>query len=212
MEIIPAYGTQLIDYLYPYFEHKRYVLLRGNTQFKRKTNFGFSSVLCSISGGDGNTSVRFFIGLRHDLIERSLAGLFGQGDYYHTASHTLLVDARKLGWTSSGSISCQRDLELEADLFIDFMDRKGFSFLDTYRRLTFCDQLFNEQREKSATWTNHQYQRCFRAMAIAHVLKRPDLEPLFERHRTYLLHRGFGGEIIRKFDTHFAPSRLPSLN
>lgn len=206
------YLIHLLEYLYPYFEHKRYALLEGNAQFKRITNFGFSSVLCSVHGEGRNTAVRFFIGLRHDLVERVLAGLFGQEGYYHSGSHTILVDARNLGWTSMGIVQNLRDLGQEADLFIDFMDRKGFDFLNTYRRLAACDILFNDKTETSAVWCNHQYQRCFRGMAIAHLTKHPDLALLFNQHRTYLAQRGFGGEIIRKFDVNFAKVRQPSLN
>jgi len=203
---------KIFDYLLPYFEHKRYDAAKGHPQFRRKTNFGFSSVILQVSEQGGLSYVRFFLGLRHDLIENMLAGLFGQESYYRSESHTLLVETAKLGWKVNDAMRDDSDIIAIGDGFIDFMDRTGFSFLDHYRRLKACDILFNETPAKSAQWCNHQYQRCFRAMAVAHVLKRNDLGHLRAIHRTYLLSRGFSGRVVQKFDVNFAQTEHLSLN
>jgi hypothetical protein len=98
------------------------------------------------------------------------------------------------------------------DEFIDFMDRSGFAFLEKYTKLQALDNLYNHRTELSAKWCNHSYQRCFRGMVIAGIRSRRDPGLLRQKHRQYLLERGYAGQVIQKFDTNFARAGQISLN
>ncbi|MFN2422832.1 MAG: hypothetical protein ABR572_03560 [Cryomorphaceae bacterium] len=212
------YTERLRDYLHPYFEHKHYALGRGGTEFRRKTSFGHSVIIVNLIDGDDATVVDFHIGLRHDLVEKAMSGLFGQRDYYLTDSATLLTDWRLLKSadpeerTKRFKIREIRDVDAIGNAFIDFMDRIGFSFLEKYTKLQALDHLYNHRTAVSAERCNHSYQRCFRAMVIAEIRGRRDLALLREKHRAYLLGRGFAGQVVQKFDTNFARAGQISLN
>lgn len=214
----PPYVHALLEYLHPYFEHKHYVMHPGAMQFKRATRFGHSSIICNLSSDGALTWLTFHLGLRHDLVERAQAGLFGKSDYYQSESHTLMIDSRWIqnpGATSLPErmrIGNHLDLELACDAFIDFMDRSGFAFLDKFRSLSALDKLFNNNEKRAALWCNHHYQRCFRAMAIAQITNRADKALLHQKHRNYLESRGYRGEILHKFDAQYAHMQKLSLN
>lgn len=207
------------EYLLPYFEHKRYMPHRGAGEFRRKTSFGRSAVYYNAVTSDTGTFVDFHLGLRHDLVELRLSSLFGQREYYRADSCTLLVDTRKLRRVPNdgrtvlrAEITSLAHLRSVCDEFIDFMDRTGFPFLEKYSSLAAVDRLYNDLPQTSSAWCNNSYQRCFRGMTIAEILRRENMEELRERHRAYLLSRGYAGRIIEKFDTNFARSGKISLN
>lgn len=212
------YTERLREYLHPYFEHKHYILGRGGIEFRRKTSFGHSVIIANtIECGDA-TVVDFHLGLRHDMVETAMSGLFGQREYYLNDSVTLLADWRlpksndpKVR-TKRSEIRSTRDVDALGDAFIDFMDRIGFTFLEKYTGLQALDHLYNHRTALSAEWCNHSYQRCFRGMVIAEVRGRRDLALLRDKHRLYLLSRGYAGQVVQKFDTNFARAGQISLN
>jgi hypothetical protein len=180
--------------------------------FYRSTRFGHSAIIYSITGGG---QVEFFLGIRHHLIEEVLKSLFGNQNYYGTYSHTILPSWSHLIQESQlARISCENlnDLRSAGDKFINFMDRTGFDFLDHYRSLANLDFALNDRPSISATWANHNYQRCFRAMTSAKIRSRTDYDQVYHMHRQYLEKRGYSGEIIHKFDTTFVRLKSISLN
>lgn len=213
-----AFNDRIRDHLYPYFEHKHYELEDGRLVFRRKTSFGHSEIIINVIKGDVDAAVDFHLGLRHDLVEIAMSGLFGQRDYYLRESATLLTDLRLLTKLPSEQsvrrpvVSSLDETEALCDCFIDFMDRKGFAFLAKYAKLASLGHLFNDKTRLSAEYCNHSYQRCFRGMTIAEILGRADLAALREKHRSYLRSRGYAGNVIHKFDTNFARTGQISLN
>ncbi len=195
--------SYLADSLLPYFEHKRYGLHIDTHQFIRRTNFGHSSALFTVSGVSGSFYTAFFLGIRVHAVEAYLAQLFGLSAYYHFGSHTLMVSWHHI-WPSAllQRYKCvnERDLDAVADIFIDFMDEKGFDFLHLYRKSDALCKLLNDHSEEAAIWTNHSYQHIFRSLAMAFMNNRPDRFDLYLSKRAYLLKRGFGQSIIEKFE------------
>jgi hypothetical protein len=213
-----SFSALLFDYLLPYFEHKQYLLRKGDGQFTRLTSFGHSGVVCTVSETPDGSFLNFQLGLRHSAIEQAMAGLFGNTDYYHGSSYTLLVDWRYLQVPSGAALAPRillrkrEDIAVACDAFIAFMDRQGWAFLDNYRSLKAIDKLYNRQGNYSALLCAHQYQRCFRGMLAAQMLHRPGLAALRNAHRTYLLQRGYSGMVVRKLDLTFAQMGNLSLN
>ncbi len=212
-----TYTLFLLDYLLPYFEHKRFKVHQEHLQFYRPTAFGHVSAILQLSDANEGQYLSFHLGLRHVLVEGAMAGLFGNAHYYHTESHTLLIDIRHLiaqGAPLPGRILITNEEQLKSagDAFINFMDHKGLNFFEDYKTLKSIDVLYNQHTERSALWCNHHYQRCFRGMLSAIILKRNDLEPIAETHRIYLEQRGFGTQILQKFDAALVQLRALSLN
>lgn len=202
------------SYLHPYFDHKRYGS-KGDLIFERKTRFGKSVCICTVTGDSEMAYVKFFLGVRHDLVENTLINGFGLNEYFKNSSHTLL-----LPWSdvdSAGlpiSIPCVRmsDIKKAAERGLAFMDEKGFDFLNHYKKLESLDRLFNDKPHISSKWARHSYLRCFRAMVMAKILDRSDFDRLMQMHRQYLESRGFSGAITAKFDATFARMKRISLN
>lgn len=214
-----GYQKLIGEYLYPYFEHKKYVPTRTPGEFRRKTSFGHSAVHYHVVLAEGGAAIQFHVGLRHELVEVAMSSLFGQRSYYQTDSQTLSVDSRTLGAVSRADDRSERSPIIKpaevgafCDGFIDFMDRSGFAFLEKYSNLSAVDRLYNNLPSKSAEWCNHSYQRCFRGMTVAEIMRRLDLRTLREMHRSYLLSRGYGSGVIEKFDINFARPGKISLN
>lgn len=204
----------LRQHLHPYFEHKQYEEKRPLI-FTRQTNFGKSAFAVTLSGDEKRVYVRLFAGIRHDLVELTLINSLGLADYFKSESYTLMVNWEHLDSVRfSQALPCSRmtDITTVGDMAIDFMDQKGFDFLNRYRQMSSLDRLFNDSPDKLAKWTNHSYLNRFRAMVIAKLRGREDYENLFELHRTYLKNRGFDGVIATKFDTTFAHLKKLSLN
>lgn len=206
--------SYLSKYLHPYFEHKKY-LAEGELIYKRPTTFGSSVFIATITGDDEMAYAKFFIGIRHDLVEATLTNGFGLKDYFRNSSYTLL-----LPWSDINSkeiphaVPCREyaDVKAAGEWGIKFMDEKGFDFLNHYKHLEKLDSIFNDKPELIAKWTRHNYLHRFRAMAIAKLMNRPDYDRLFQMHRQYLESRGFAGKITQKFDTTFARLKRVSFN
>ncbi len=159
--------------------------------------------------------VKVFAGIRHNLVERTLVNGFGMSEYFKNHSYTLLPSWKEIDPDNTvSSLPCRQisDIKVAGDMAIEFMDRKGFDFLNHYKSLKALDHVFNDLPKVSAKWTKHSYLRCFRAMTIAKLMDRQDYDRLFQMHRQYLEKRGFGGAIINRFDTTFARLKRFSLN
>jgi hypothetical protein len=163
----------LSQHLHPYFDHKRYVE-KQPLMFERKTRFGSSVFIATVTGDEEMVYVKFFAGIRHDLVELTLTNTFGLDDYFRNSSYSLLVNAKNLDKElMPNALPCRHlsDMTGVGDLAIDFMDHKGFDFLNHYKHLSNLDRLYNDSSEKVAKWTNHSYLHRFRAMAIAKLSK-----------------------------------------
>jgi len=204
----------LHSYFHPYFEHKKYEA-KGQLIFERPTRFGSSVFISTVTGDEERAYIKFFLGIRHDMVENTLTNGFGLSEYFRNSSYTLLanwsdVDNQRL----PSSIPCTGMSEVKSagEWGLSFMDERGFDFLDHYRNLKALDRVFNDRPEISARWASHNYLRCFRAMAIAKIMNRTDFDRLCQMHRQYLESRGFGGAITAKFDATFARIKHLSLN
>jgi len=207
----------LLNYLQPYFEHKKYDEGKLGIDFIRKTSFGHSCVQCMVSEYDDGVVVRYFAGLRNDLLERSLNKLLGENLLRYSGIASLMVEADIIKSGRKDNLFrffCRdkEEMRKSADAFIDLMDRQGFDFLENYKSVEKIDFLFNDKPRLSAVWTSHSYIRSFRAMTSAKILERPDYDRLFQMHQQYLAERGFQGNILEKFNRTFARLKHVYLN
>ncbi|MCH2214642.1 MAG: hypothetical protein MK086_05675 [Flavobacteriales bacterium] len=205
---------RLSQYLQPYFDHKRY-REKDTLRYERKTSFGSSVVMATLTGDHDMLYAKLFLGLRHDLVELTLTNTFGLEDYFQNSSYSLLlhwkyVDTAKI----ASALPCRnlKDLEAVGEMIIDFLDHKGFDFLNHYKKLSMLDHLYNDKFEKIAKWSSHSYLTPFRAMAVAKLMEREDYDTLFQTHRSYLESRGLSGPIIAKYEKTFAHLKKLSLN
>lgn len=213
MNLIEA-QNKLQHHLQPYFDHKRYVE-KQPLLFERQTSFGSSVFIATVTGDEQMAYVKFFAGIRQNLVELSLTHTFGLTDYFKKTSYSLLSNWNNLDPQNAPlALPCKNlsDMNVVGDMAIDFMDLKGFDFLNHYRQLNHLDHLFNNNTDKLAKWTNHSYLHRFRAMAIAKLVDRNDYDQLLQMHRGYLESRGLEGPIIAKFDATFAHLKNLSLN
>jgi hypothetical protein len=204
----------LHQHLHPYFDYKKYIE-KGELNYERKTRFGGSTFVATVTGDEEVGYVNFFTGIRYNLVELTLKNTYGLREYFEQSSYTLLVNWKNLDrLRAASSIPFRKLSELEAigDLAIEFMDEKGFDFLNHYKELVNLDRLFNDRSPTLAKWTNHNYYHRFRAMAIAKLRNREDYDTLFEMHREYMVSRGLSGSIVAKFDSTFARLKKLSLN
>jgi hypothetical protein len=207
----------LLNYLQPYFEHKKYEEGKLGIDFIRKTSFGHSCIQCLVTEYSDGMQLRFFAGIRNDLLERTLNHLLGENLMRYDGITSLMVEADIIQSGKKGTqfrFFCQNknDARKASDVFIDLMDRKGFDFLDHYKSVDNIDYLYNDKPRLSANWTNNSYIRCFRAMTTAKILGRKDYDRLFLMHQQYLAERGFKGMILEKFNRTFARLKSVSLN
>ncbi len=206
----------LQEALFPYFEHKRYMLLnRGSGQFSRSTNFGLSTIQMSVTNYTGSVYVEFFLGIRHQLLEETLKNVTGFTNHYNDQSHTLLVSWYHI-WPEVllKRYECRNFAELDAvaDILIDFLDSRGFDFLHKYRTtLALCD-LLNSESNISREWAHHNYLHAFRGLLLAKLSGSSDLSVSYTNHRAYLLERGFGEKIIDSFDRMYESNNHQILN
>lgn len=207
----------LLNYLQPYFEHKKYGEAQLGIDFIRKTSFGHSCIQCMVTEYDDGVLIRYFAGIRNDLLERTLNHLLGENLLRYDGITSLMVEGDIIHSGKKDSqfrFFCKDkdDIKKSGDAFIDLMDRKGFDFLEHYKSVEKIDFLYNNKSQLSANWTNHSYIRCFRAMTSAKILGREDYERLFQMHQQYLAEHGFKGMILEKFNRTFARLERISLN
>jgi len=207
----------LLNYLQPYFEHKRYDEGKLGIDFIRKTSFGHSCIQCMVTEYEKGALVRYFIGIRNDLLERTLNHILGETQLRYDGITSLMIDADVLSREKGGNrfrFYCQntKDVKHSADAFINLMDRKGFDFLDHYKSVENIDSFYNDHPKVSAKWCNHSSIRCFRAMTTAKILGRNDYDRLFSMHQQYLSERGFKGPILENFNRTFARLKRVSFN
>jgi len=159
----------LREHLDPYFHHKNYDEKKPLV-YERQTSFGSSAFIATITGNEDLAYVKFFTGIRHDLVELNLVNTFGLAEYFNKSSYTLLLNSKDLDPERFYTfLPCKHLSEMTTigDMALDFMDYKGFDFLNHYKHLSNLDRLFNDLPSKLSKWTNHNYLTVFRAMAIA---------------------------------------------
>ena len=151
---------RLSQYLQPYFDHKRYVE-KQPLVYERKTSFGSSVVIATLSGDDEMAYAKLFIGIRHDLVELTLTNTFGLDDYFQNSSYSLLLHWKYVDPESIASaLPCRKlkDVEAVGEMIIDFLDHRGFDFLNHYKKLSQLDHLYNDKFNKISKWTSHVLQ------------------------------------------------------
>jgi hypothetical protein len=148
-------------------------------------------------------------------VEQRLASLQGTAPYYQSQSYTLLPSIEQIIVNRRAErLVCENkdDVRSVAEMFINFMDMEGFDFLNHYRKIASLDMLFNQNCEVGRRWSNYSYQYSFRAMILAKLRNRSDMDDLYRAHRRFLLERGCPSQIIGKFDANFAQLKTHSFN
>lgn len=190
----------LREELNPYFEHKRYVWNHAIQGYVRKTHFGWSSFVLTVGGSEAYPTADVYAGLRLELVERPLSGLFGRTEYFSAISHTLLVSSSKLAGLVRAQALTNQTIEQTGARVVENLDDYAFDFLSRYVDLEELTDLLNRSPERYFRLMGHNWYRPFRALMVSQLVGDPLLEMRFWQHRTYLQQRGCPEVWLQRFD------------
>lgn len=80
----------------------------------------------------------------------------------------------------------EASLQLACRQIKDFMQKKGFRFLNTFDKLKRADSVINRKPHQHSSYLPNQVYRCFVGITMARLLQRTDFETLGVVYRNYL--------------------------
>lgn len=106
----------------------------------------------------------------------------------------------------------EASLQLACSRIREFMENKGFRFLNTFARLKRADAVINRKPHLRSSYMPDQVHRCFVGITIARLLQRTDFEELGGIYSNYLNSRKGSEELTESFQKLFNFLKCFSVN
>lgn len=202
MNSLQLQDQSIYKLLQPLFQAQGYELIAAKKQFRKRTRNGFRSVIFSISGKADEQILDIYFGLRFDVIENLVQQFLCGPAQDEKESNTILVSLNRLKEpplqrfiitdTSSLHDACKEISE--------FMQDKGFRFLQAFDRLRRVDAKINRRPQAPSPYMYNQIHRCFKGVVIARILQRNDFEMLTTIYRNYLYSQWAPAHVMDNFN------------
>jgi hypothetical protein len=206
--------TAFTDALAPAFESRGYEWVASGQQFRKQHAYGFNAVVFSPAVYDDEVILEVSLGSRHRLVEELMTSIGKQGlsnGRYGFSAITTLGKQLELKHQRLRAGSPEQTREL-GDALLEFFESGGFELLEKLARRDGLHQALNYQPGKPSMFANNQLLRCFRGLAIAHIIDAPNLHSLAEVYENRLQKLGAPVEMHRSFVRMFEYFRAFGLN
>ena len=159
-------------------------------EFRKATSGGFKSVLFTFSSEGDRQVLNLHLGVRFNIIE-SLVSQFLEEDGPVEEQHTLIASPHRFNHPPLPGflLTDESSLHFACKQIGEFMQKKGFRFLNTFDNLKCVDASINRKPHLPSPYMHNQIHRCFKGIALARLLQRTNFETLCSVYRNYLLEK-----------------------
>lgn len=206
--------TAFTDALAPAFEARGYEWMASGQQFRKQHAHGFNAVVFSPSVYDDEVILEVSLGSRHRLVEELVSSIGKQGlsnGQHGFSAITTLGKQLELKHKRLRAGNPEQTREL-GDALLEFFENGGFELMEKLAGRAGLHQALNHEPSKPSLFANNQLLRCFRGLAIAHVIDASNLHSLAEVYEARLQKLGAPAEMHRSFIRMFEYFRAFGLN
>lgn len=203
----------IYNYLQPYFFTQGYQVLSPRMEFRKVSETVHKSILYSICQRDGQQVLDIHLGIGFPMIE-SLVSQFMRESEIPAESYIIKATPYRFKrpplprfvLTDEGSLAeaCKQIKE--------FMQKKGFRFLNTFGKLKRVDAVINRKPMVESAYLHNQLYRCFVGITLARLLQRTDFDSLCIDYGNYLYSQRVPEKVILCFDKLATYLKYFSLN
>lgn len=182
-----------------FFEHG-YESVTPGMEFWKVADTSDKCILFSVCSQQGKQTLEIHLGIRFKIVQ-SLVSQFLTNSEMFAENHTIKATPHRFNRPPLPRFVLTDDasLILACRQIKDFMQKKGFRFLNTFARLKRADAVINRQPLLQSSYVEDQIYRCFIGITIARLLQRTDFETLGEIYGKVLENRMVSGEITDNY-------------
>ncbi len=206
--------TEFLDTLTPVFKEEGYEWMASGQQYIKQHANGFNAVVFSPSVYEDEVILEVSLGSRHRLVEELMGAIGKQGlnnRYQSFSAITTLGKQLELKHKRLRTGSPEQTAEL-TEALIDFFESGGLSLLEKLSTREGLNKALNYEPENPSLFANNQLLRCFRGLAVAHIVDAPDLQTLAQTYEERLTKLGAPQEMQRSFVRMYEYFRAFGLN
>lgn len=180
--------SSLYHHLIRYLSQQSFVLLPEYKQFRRNTDIGFQNIIISTTTYSKELWVEVNIGVRVNLVEDFAQQFLDVPIEYRQHANTIIASIGKISDIKylRYKIENEEDIKICYEAIKDFMQERGFSFLDHASRLANLDKLLNEKPHKTSKYLYNQTHRCFKGIIVAKLNHNPLFFELIDKYQQVL--------------------------
>ena len=178
----------LYNHLTHFLSKRSFALLADYKQFRKETSTGFQNVIISSSRYAEELWIEVNLGVRVDMIEDLAQQFLDIPTEYRQHANTLITSFGRLSDTKylRYKIVNQEDVEICFEAIKDFMNDRGFEFLEYASHIKNLDFIFNEKPHKPSKYLYNQTHRCFKGVIIAKITDNPEFLKLLDQYQSVL--------------------------
>lgn len=184
----------------PFFSEQGYEVISSGKEFRRITPNGFRSTLFSLSKTEDQQLLDIHLGIRFDIIENLVTQFLKEANL-PTEDHTILASPHRFNRPPLQRflLTDEPSLQLACTQIKDFMQKKGFRFLNTFHKLKRIDAVLNRKPQRISPYVHSQIHRCFVGITLARLLQRTDFELLCVIYGNYLYSQRVSEKVMESF-------------
>jgi hypothetical protein len=193
--------TSLYHHLNHYLVIKNFYWIPESKQFRKQTERGFQNIILSCSSYADEMWVEVNMGVRVDLVEDFAQQFLDVPIEYRKHANTIITSIGRLSDTKylRYKITHEEDVEVCYEAIKDFMQERGFEFLEYASHLKNLDKMLNEQPSKASNYLYNQTHRCFKAIIVAKLNNNPHFFELIDTYQQVLERLQVGEKEIDRY-------------
>jgi hypothetical protein len=201
MNILQLQEKHIYNYLQPVFFRHGYEKISDKKQFRQQNLHGFKNVQFSLSGDADGQLIKVQLGVRLNKVER-LVEQFLEGTEEQPAHNQTVVASLSRFYKQEKTcylLTDEKSLQHTCQEIAEFMQKKGFRFLESISKLRHIDALINRKPNLPSPFMYNQIHRCFKGIAIASILHRTNFEKLVSIYSNYLYSQWAPREVVDSY-------------
>lgn len=193
----------LLQEWWPWLRAEGFEPLPALHQWRRETDFGFQSIIVSLMDLPEKEEqfIEVHCGLRFSAVEDLVFPFTSAVSSFRPNSLTLVAPLGRLSGLRPLRLLLEADnaRALEATLSTH-LKGEGRTFFRHYHNLQMLDSLLNNKPEVSCPLIPNPVLRPFRAIAVAHLLQRPDLNELGKTYWRLLKQQSAPAYMLERYE------------
>lgn len=202
MDILQLQEKHIYNHLQPIFSQHAYEKLPGKNQFRQKSPHGFRNVHLSLNGDTEGYFIHIQLGTRIEKVERVVEQFMEGSEEQANEKQTAVASLSRFYQQQRGKLYLLADeskLQHICHQIADFIQKKGFCFLESLSKLPRIDPLINRRPDLPSPYMYNQIHRCFKGITMASILHRTDFEKLVSTYQNSLYSQGVRPEVSDNF-------------
>lgn len=183
-------------------------------EFRKSTPGGFKSVMFSFGSNEGEQVLNVHLGLRFNIVESLVSQFLREDGDHPEGQHTIVASLHRFNHPPLPKLvlTDESSLQLACKQIREFMQKKGFRFLNTFDKLKRIDACLNREPFLPSPYIQNQIHRCFKAIIMARLLQRTNFEALCAVYQNSLQNQKTSEKVLENYQKLVTYLRYFSFN